>query len=397
LISYERAYKKLKGSVYYDKTQSILRASIVDFEGDGNIDNLLSALRDKVKASEDDWESYKSDLLSSIKVVSFPKSIKGSNNGNTILNYNINNIKVDHYQFFFDSMVEVQILGIIWISTIGVELDATFYTHSYGNRLRKRIAKEVEESVYKLSSGVNDNEYLIGAFSPYLFEPYFSQYESWRDKGLEIAQTCLTNKENVLVLTMDFKSFFHSVDLNKVFFDEFMSNYIDKYTEAVDSETLTEISRINTFVYEVLEYYSSISRKVIQSNDEKQNIFLPIGFFPSNILSNWYLDKFDRAIIDRWNPTYYGRYVDDIIIVDKVESNSRIHKILSQQSSSGAKENLSERIINHYLGKCNAKKDLICDAQRQLLTSNSDVIQDGQDSNEEVLYRVNSHSAPLGN
>lgn len=53
--------------------------------------------------------------------------------------------------------------------------------------------------------------------------------------------------------------------------------------------------------------------------DGAEASILPIGFLPSNILSNWRLNQFDRQIIDRWNPVYYGRYVDDIIIVDKVE------------------------------------------------------------------------------
>jgi len=56
---------------------------------------------------------------------------------------------------------------------------------------------------------------------------------------------------------------------------------------------------------------------------------LPIGFLPSNILANWYLQKFDKAIINEWNPIYYGRYVDDIIIVDKI-ANSKIEEVLSK-------------------------------------------------------------------
>lgn len=49
---------------------------------------------------------------------------------------------------------------------------------------------------------------------------------------------------------------------------------------------------------------------------------MPIGFLPSNILSNWVLSPFDDAVVSQLNPLYYGRYVDDIIIVDKIEENS---------------------------------------------------------------------------
>ena len=39
----------------------------------------------------------------------------------------------------------------------------------------------------------------------------------------------------------------------------------------------------------------------------------------------WYLKDFDEAIINGLNPVYYGRYVDDVIIVDKVEKSSDIY------------------------------------------------------------------------
>lgn len=33
-------------------------------------------------------------------------------------------------------------------------------------------------------------------------------------------------------------------------------------------------------------------------------------------------EKFDTAILDGWNPLYYGRYVDDILLVEKVEEEA---------------------------------------------------------------------------
>lgn len=45
------------------------------------------------------------------------------------------------------------------------------------------------------------------------------------------------------------------------------------------------------------------------------------------------MDSFDKSIINRLNPSYYGRYVDDIIIVDKVESNISICELLLKGST----------------------------------------------------------------
>ena len=53
---------------------------------------------------------------------------------------------------------------------------------------------------------------------------------------------------------------------------------------------------------------------------------------PSNVLANECLHKFDNAILDGWNPIYYGRYVDDILIVEKVEKGSAIEEAYKMQT-----------------------------------------------------------------
>lgn len=42
---------------------------------------------------------------------------------------------------------------------------------------------------------------------------------------------------------------------------------------------------------------------------------------------------FDNAINDDWNPVYYGRYVDDIIIVDKVEKNDPLYQKAREETT----------------------------------------------------------------
>lgn len=51
---------------------------------------------------------------------------------------------------------------------------------------------------------------------------------------------------------------------------------------------------------------------------------LPIGLASSAIIANWYLCDFDTAIRELVNPIYYGRYVDDILIV--IENASVSHE-----------------------------------------------------------------------
>ena len=147
------------------------------------------------------------------------------------------------------------------------------------------------------------------------FEPYFSQYESWRDRGLERAKERLDDKQDAVILTLDFKRFYYSVDMLETDFENFLKSY--------DHSELW-IQRVNYFVYCVLRQYSDMIRPICSGTEFSiaDRTILPIGFLPSNILSNWVLTSFDNAVIEQWNPVYYGRYVDDIIIVDKVEKNS---------------------------------------------------------------------------
>ena len=106
--------------------------------------------------------------------------------------------------------------------------------------------------------------------------------------------------------------------------------------------------RVNRFVFKVISTYSDRLRDAIGMGSELQignrNV-LPIGFLPSNILGNWILTGFDDAIIEKWNPVYYGRYVDDIIIVDKVERNSPLYKKARKKKSS---ERLTSDDVIHY-------------------------------------------------
>jgi len=185
-------------------------------------------------------------------------------------------------------------------------------------------------------------------YSPYLFEPYFSQYESWRDRALTHAKERLDSNQDALILTLDFRNFFYSVHVSK----EDFSGIYSIFQQSVDDDPLW-VERVHTFVYRVLQTYSDKVRQI--NTDEElslgQRVFLPIGFLPSYILSNWTLTSFDKVISERINPVYYGRYVDDIIIVDKVEKNSPLYRKARGFSEDQTKLTAGE-VIEYYFGPC---------------------------------------------
>ena len=325
---FQKAYKKLKSSAYYDKTNLSLRDRIACAESKTDIDDTLRKLCQALKS--DSWDNYAADILSQIRCIHLPKKIAEASptssdsdkkQGTLILNSrNAKEIYFDEYgiQTFIDMPVEGHILGVVWIMLIGWQLDKE-YTNCYGNRIREKLYNELSYNV---------------TFSPYLFEPYYQKYESWRDKALDIAQEHL-KRDNVLITTLDFTRFYYSVDITT----EFMESLLKK-TRFEDSQRIT-YERLNAFVESVITRYSEVYFSEIQEASPRK--ILPIGFLPSNVLANECLHKFDGAILDGWNPIYYGRYVDDILIVEKVEKGSAIEEAYKHS------ELTFEKAFDHYV------------------------------------------------
>ena len=233
---------------------------------------------------------------------------------------------------------------------VGYIIDKQVYVNSYGNRIRKQLYNELSEQP---------------TYSPYLFEPYYMQYESWRDKALDNAKKVLNNGQDVVVMTMDFKRFYYSVDMDKEAFDQLFNDFKkSKDTEWSQKENKLFI-RLTNFVYLVIHNYSKLFKEFNGRN------ILPIGFLPSNVIANWCLKNFDKAIVDGWNPIYYGRYVDDILIIDKIEKNSYLASKAIQN------ELKKEDVTRYYLQQCTKWNGISCQNEKNglLIAENTNDIE----------------------
>lgn len=370
-IYVEQAYKKLKNNTYFDKTMAVLKAQIALFE-ENTVDKILEEL--SVALTSEEWDNYAENILNSIDILMMPKSVKQEVNENFISNYcSSEAIEIDKIQFFINMDVRGHILGVLWLLFVGKYLDNTdtMYRHSYGNRLSQKLFDDKGETNYY----------------PCLFETYFSQYEKWRDTGLDIAQKYVNGGSDVIVLTMDLTRFYYTVSYSEEEFEQIRNNIF------TDKEHLDDIIiRIHKFVYDVIEKYSSKWHEVAYLNNgqDKKNL-LPIGFLPAHVLANYRLNEFDRQINDRWNPLYYGRYVDDIIIVDKIDKHSVLYKEIFENKQCTP----VEKVLELYMSNCNAAKCRKCvatDSRGLLITENS---------NPQIYYInpavLSSHFNDLGN
>ena len=101
---------------------------------------------------------------------------------------------------------------------------------------------------------------------------------------------------------MDIKNYYYSVDMK-------LNNRFQKL-----SDELNEFYKDST-INEMTEIINEVCTKYSQKVVKNKRCILPIGFIPSSVLSNWYLIDFDNKVLEAINPIYYGRYVDDIILV----------------------------------------------------------------------------------
>lgn len=291
------AYKKLKNYYYNDNTSLFIKQRIAEFEEDikygEDLEESLKARFNKVllllNSAKINIENY---LKEEIDFKVTPKSIIGKR-GNLLTNRtNTENILVDRINYFIDAPVEVHIISVLWITTIGVFLNKLIDNDNYAYKL-------------ELTEDVNGEESIVNGFR--IFKPYYLQYQSWRDNAIKTAEQILSEKKDVVILSLDVKDYFHSIkfrfedlenDLKKVGFNVRNSKKISKLFDLIPIINKIYTERINQF-----------------KDNEYDIPILPIGLLSSGILANYYLKDFDDKIKETLNPVYYGRYVDDIMVV----------------------------------------------------------------------------------
>ena len=199
----------------------------------------------------------------------------------------------------------------------------------------------------------------------------------WRDGGLSCAENMLSQGHDALIITLDLKKFYYRVGITEDIFNKII----------IDEDNKSDIN-IHSAVFSIIKRYTQVLH---ENYIEHNGNVLPIGFLPSAVLSNWCLSEFDKGILDFWNPSYYGRYVDDIIIVEKMEKGSEIY-------TRARDNNLSkDYVIDYFLGNgrrntayCFAEKSAVLKKSPiDVAITNGKPIHNGE-AKSDYLYRINT-------
>ena len=335
-MSYElhqikEAYIKLKSYIYYDNTDILLRRKLVEFESNRTKDDIISQLKSSGKPYVGIKETSKTSIsekveakleqlttalnnyhqhpsffdffLNEVNVNFYPKSFqKEKSEKNFITNKRIEEegYKIDRVTAFIDAPIEIHIISVLWIIEYGKTYELQLPDNCYGNRL---LLNKNNEKIVQGSS---------------LFKPYYKQYQKWRDESVVVAQNIINKKKNVLFLNLDIRDYFHSVRLPS---SELFSGRKYKGVAFQSDYNLQEIFLKVHIQYtkQVAEEYAVPYKFIDELKEKNENnikeVVLPIGLLSSYVLANYYLKEFDNSVLQKIKPAYYGRYVDDILIV----------------------------------------------------------------------------------
>lgn len=308
LKSIQNAYRKLKSFAYFDKNQSSLREMIVNFESE-NCENIEVGLKrmmttiNKLLNMVDgtplpkDFDEINVRILP--KKIAYNKEIIASNKPFSDI------VEIEDYQAFFDAPIVIHILGVLWAMYVGEIIDDGFNDFIYGNRIKENLEGK------SFSRGP----------SPYLMKPYFEQYQTWRSDAIDRLEYELANDNDVIMINMDLKRYFYQVNFNLEKLE------IDYYQLLGDKNKFE--SKLTKVIHIICKKFTNRLKKYPQFENLNETV-LPIGFYPSLILSNWYLKDFDRKIINS-KTLYYGRYVDDILMIYPAKDFIRFHALIQKQ------------------------------------------------------------------
>ena len=181
-----------------------------------------------------------------------------------------------------DTPVAFHVIMTWWILKIGEKLERTVSDNAYGNRIRRHENGEVSQ------------------FSLGTFKGYLKQYQTWHAKGLDAIRDALEKEKRVIAVTADFESFYHSIDAAFLLDDAFY-------------ETLGNKALLNEEEREYTELVVGMLQKWAAETPLGKG--LPVGCSISAVVANLALHSFDDKIEKHLVPLYYGRYVDDVILV----------------------------------------------------------------------------------
>lgn len=319
LILVRQAFMKLQSYYAQDNYNLHIRYQIAKFSIGKDRDQKLQAIADNLDNST---LSYWKTLFKSIDIITLPKKVSPNMDKNFPFgvpqNFLHNSLQesdgiLDRVIIFGVFPVELQIVAVIWVILHGVFLEKGLPSGAKGNRL-------LLSSDGFLSDGRS------------MFKPYVRQFSSWWKEGWKETQDLLDKGNDATLLNFDFKDYYHRLRLDWKFIKSECKRMKSMHSTQIDKEH-SEFSPRNaqgkwtTNLWKIMEaMHSTYTSTLYQQfpsqfgDNHKEDQLeapssLPLGLLSSPILANVYLKPLDLFFEKEIRPVYYGRYVDDVMVV----------------------------------------------------------------------------------
>lgn len=122
------------------------------------------------------------------------------------------------------------------------------------------------------------------------------------------------------ILKLDIQGFFMHINRNLLY--DGLIAFIDKHYKAADKDILSELCKKVVFNHPAGNCIIKGNKSDWDGLPRNKSLFhsppscgLPIGNLTSQVFANFYMDAFDKFIKHESGIKYYGRYVDDFVII----------------------------------------------------------------------------------
>jgi len=291
------AYRKAKVDLYYSTDSQ--PTAIAEYE-----DHLEANLRDllaRINSTDKEW--VKSDkFLGDWTLV--PKAIVPCDAELVVKNGTLFSSPADQWKSVGESnpdkkataefrimaqaSMDFHVLSTLWVLQVGHQYDKELSDCAHGNRLRR-------------SHDGGINSLALGTFSPYL-----KPFRDWRDNGIKAMRVALTAEKRIIALTADISSFYHELN------PEFLLD--ERFNSLFDLDLSFKRRKLHRLFVSALQAWAE--KTPLRSG-------LPVGLPASAVVANVALIELDRFVEKQVVPLYYGRYVDDLILVMENGANIR--------------------------------------------------------------------------
>jgi predicted amidohydrolase len=326
----KKAYLYLKSYTYFENLNLFMKRTVSDFESE-NFDQDLNILLEVLNSDDvcgnatfNKWlEKVDYRLLPKGALRSEDKQQKKHNESEGLFLSNVTTsatYDVKKLNYLIEAPAELHIIEVLWCLVVAPALEKDLTKDCYGNRLSD--AALAFNDGFTFGSDSTKSE---------IFKRYFEQYSGWRDQALDCATEISKSGEDVAFLSLDLKSFFYEIDVD--------FNKINAATnDFFDEEMLPLAQKLNEVLEQLYaQYYLKVKTNLeVTHPDSSAKKGLPVGLASSAIIANWYMVEFDKAIASKVRPEYYGRYVDDILIVFKapnIQASKQIESFIDEYLS----------------------------------------------------------------